>query len=69
VISPPVQLKGNGTPQASLQDVNSDGLLDLVVQVVTEALQLSDTDTEATLDGTAAGGVAIRGTDTVRIVP
>jgi hypothetical protein len=67
--SAPVQLRGNGTAQASLQDVNSDGLLDLVVQVMTEALQLSDTDTEATLEGTTTVGTPIRGYDTVRIVP
>ncbi len=66
--SAPVQLRGNGTPQASLEDVNGDGLPDLVVQVVTEALQLSDTDTEAVLEGMAAG-TPIRGVDTVRIVP
>lgn len=64
-----VALKGKGTPMASVQDVNGDGLLDLVVHVSTEALQLSETDTEAILEGQSFPGQAIRGTDSVRIVP
>jgi hypothetical protein len=67
--SAPVQLRGNGTPQASLQDVNGDGIPDLVVQVVTEALQLSDTDTQAILEGRTWDGTPFTGTDSVRIVP
>jgi len=64
-----VKLKGKGTPMASLQDVNNDGLLDLVVHVSTEALVLSETDTAAVLDGLTFDGKAITGTDSVRIVP
>jgi hypothetical protein len=64
-----VRLKGNGTPQASVQDVNGDGLLDLVVHVSTEALILSLTDTQAMLEGHTYGGYSIRGFDSVRIVP
>jgi len=65
----PVKLKGKGTPMASIQDVNNDGLLDLVVHVTTEALALSETDTSAALEGLTFGGKAITGTDSVRIVP
>jgi hypothetical protein len=64
-----VKLKGNGTPMASFQDVNADGRLDLVVQVSTTALQLSNGDTQATLTGLTFDGKSITGIDSVRIVP
>ena len=67
--STPVQLKGKGTLMTSFQDVNGDGLLDLVVHVSTSALQLSETDTEAVLEGKTSDGTPIRGKDTVRVVP
>ena len=63
-----VKLKGKGTPQTSLADVNGDGLLDLVVHVDTESLELSPSDTEAVLTGVTAAGIPVRGVDTVRIV-
>ena len=64
-----VRLRGNGTPIAVFEDVNNDGRLDLVVQVNTEALQLSDGDTQAMLTGRTFDGKSITGTDSVRIVP
>jgi hypothetical protein len=64
-----VRLKGKGTPMTSIEDVDGDGLLDLVVHVSTEALQLSGSDTEAILCGQTFAGKEIRGTDSVRIVP
>jgi len=65
-----VELKPNGKPMASSdEDVNGDGLLDLVVHVSTEELQLSSEDTEATLQGETYGGEYIKGTDSVCIVP
>jgi hypothetical protein len=67
--SAPVKLKGKGTPQASFEDVNTDGLLDLVVHVDTTTLQLTSTDTEATLEGQTLDGTSIMGKDSVRIVP
>ena len=67
--SAPVKLKGKGTPMASFQDVNGDGRLDLVVHVETEALEINQTDTIAVLEGQTFGGAAIRGTDSVRVVP
>ena len=63
-----VKLKGKGTPMASFEDVNNDGLLDLVVHVNTEALQLTQNDTQAILEGQTFNGQAITGTDSVRIV-
>lgn len=64
-----VRLRGKGTPMYSFQDVNGDLLTDLVVHVETEALELSDGDTEAVVRGETFDGMLIRGTDTVRIVP
>jgi len=63
-----VRMRGRGRSQASFEDVNGDGRLDLVVHIDTEALQLSATDTEAVLEGRTFDGAYIRGTDTIRIV-
>lgn len=67
--SAPVKLKGNGSPMASFQDVNGDGLLDLVVHVDTECLDLTAADETATLTGETFAGQAIEGADSVRVVP
>lgn len=64
-----VRLRGNGTAMASFEDIDGDGLLDLVVHVSTQALQLSGGDIEAILEGQTFGGTRIRGVDSVRIVP
>ncbi len=63
-----VRVKGKGTPQASFEDVNGDGLLDLVMHVETEGLNLTAADTRAVLRGNTFDGTRIRGTDTVRVV-
>ncbi len=63
-----VMLKGKGTPMASFEDINEDGLLDIVVHVDTTALELSLGDTDAILEGVTYAGVRIRGTDTVRVI-
>ncbi|MBI3042319.1 MAG: hypothetical protein HYY78_05790 [Betaproteobacteria bacterium] len=65
----PVKLKGKGTPMASFEDVNGDGLQDLVVHVSTEALQLSDSAMMAVLEGRTYSGDPVKGRDTVRVVP
>lgn len=69
LVSAPVKLKGKGTPMASSEDVNADGRLDLVVHVATDALQLSDTDQQATLEGRSIDGKLIRGSNSVRVLP
>jgi hypothetical protein len=63
-----VKVKGKGTPMAFGEDVDGDGLIDLVVHVDTTALELTGSDTDAILEGQTYDGVRIRGTDTVRIV-
>lgn len=64
-----VALRGKGTPNASVQYVTGDILLDLVVHVSTEALQVSETDTQAILTGQTYSGQLIQGSDTIRVVP
>ena len=64
-----VALLGKGKPMLSFQDVNGDGRLDLVVHITTSALKLTPKDTVAVVKGKTNGGVSIKGTDTVRIVP
>lgn len=64
-----VRLKGKGTPMYALIDVNADGLLDIEVKVSTEALELSDGDTEATLTAQTYDGTVVVGSDSIRVVP
>lgn len=64
-----VKLKGKGTPMASSEDVDGDGILDLVVHVSTDALELTDGDSEAVLEGQTLDGILITGVDTIRVVP
>jgi hypothetical protein len=68
VASASVKLKANGTVMSSLQDVNGDGRLDLVVHVNTEPLQLTSIDTEAVVEGMTFDGSFIRGSDGIRVV-
>lgn len=64
-----VRFRGNGSPLAVTQDVNHDGLEDLVVYVDAAGLQLNETDTEAVLEARTSDGASIRGADSVRVVP
>jgi len=63
-----VRFKGKGNPMASFEDVNYDGLLDMIVHVDTRALDISPDDTEGILEGKTYSGMTIRGVDTVRIL-
>lgn len=65
----PVNVKNNGTLHFSFEDVNADGLLDLVLHFNTQSLELTESDTEATLTGTTESGRCVTATDTIRIVP
>jgi hypothetical protein len=64
-----VRLKGNGSAVSQIEDVNGDQLLDLVVMVTTQALVLTASDTSATLEGNTYEGLAVRGVDSIRVVP
>ena len=66
--SAPVAMKGKGTLLYSFEDVNGDGLTDLVAHFSTQALQMSAGDTFATLSGKTTSGISITGTDTVRVI-
>ena len=53
----------------TLDDVDYDGDLDLLLHFKTQDLNLTESSTEATLTGTTYGGQPIQGTDSVNIVP
>jgi hypothetical protein len=63
-----VKANPKGTPNFSFQDVNGDGLLDLLVHISIDELQLSATDTQATLSGQTFGGQSFSGTDSVKVI-
>ena len=66
----PVRATGKkGKFQAAFEDVDGDGLTDLLMHFDTAALQLSVDDTEAVLEGRTYAGEPVVGKDTVRIVP
>jgi hypothetical protein len=61
----PVQIRKNGTPMASLVDVDGDGLADLLVHFATSDLQLTPSDTVAALRATTFDGASVTGQDSV----
>jgi hypothetical protein len=62
-----VKIKGNGDPQANIEDVNDDGLPDLVVKIIDDGIY-SPGDTTATLTGQLNDGTPIEGTDSICII-
>lgn len=62
-----IRFKGKGY-QANVEDVNGDGLMDLVVHIETTALELSATSEKAVLEGMTYSGLMIRGSDFVTVV-
>jgi len=63
IANAPVKLKYNGQPMTSYSDVNGDSILDVVIHVVTEALQLTETDVQAKLNGFLLNSHNIKGSD------
>ena len=68
-----IATRRNGSLMASLEDVDDDGDLDLVMLFDKQALlsnsDLDENTTELTLNGETFGGRAIQGGDSVNIVP
>jgi hypothetical protein len=65
-----VKMKKKNKPMASLEDVNQDGYMDLMVHIDTRQLELNKGDTIAYLEGKTIGETPtdIKGVDTVKIV-
>ena len=63
----PVRLKGKSGNAGSLEDVDGDGDLDLVVQIMDWTLSAGSTT--ATLTGLTFSGTPIQGSDSVNVVP
>ena len=63
------RIKGKSSNIGSFDDVNADGILDLVVQFPTATLGLTTSDIEATLTGALLDGTNIEGMDDICIVP
>jgi N-acetylneuraminic acid mutarotase len=59
----------NGTPIYSFEDVNGDGILDLVLTFRARNLELTKADKQVVLKGQTFGGQLIKGVAAVRIVP
>lgn len=64
-----VKVRGKGTLMVAVEDVNKDGLPDLVVHVSTDALGLSEQATQAVLEGKTNSGMPIVGLDVIKVVP
>jgi sugar lactone lactonase YvrE len=70
LIGAAVNLVGKaGRLQCGTEDVNADGLADLVCHFVTTDLDLQIGETVAVLLGRTFGGRQVRGQDTVRVIP
>jgi hypothetical protein len=68
VAGAPIGLRRNGTTASSLEDVNGDGLLDLVVHVSTEALQPTSPN-QVFLEAYTISGERLWGTDEITLDP
>ena len=54
---------------ANYEDVNGDGLIDLVCQAMTSNFHIEPGETTALFVAETFGGISVRGEDTVCIVP
>ena len=57
-----------GDLMSSFEDVDGDGLLDLLIHIDTQGLVLSDDDVEAHLTGETFDGLSISGADVINLV-
>jgi hypothetical protein len=65
----PVAERNNDTTKATLEDVDGDGDLDLMLHFDTQMLVLTSTSIEATLTAITSSGRCVSGTDSIKIVP
>ena len=65
----PVRIVGKGNVQAHAEDLNADGLSDLVVQIVdTDGVNVEGEATAA-LSGKMMDGISVEGHDSIPVVP
>jgi hypothetical protein len=64
-----VRIKPNSRPQVGIEDVNGDGLSDLVVHIVTSDLLLTPADEIGVLEAVTYDGLPVFGSDSVRLTP
>jgi sugar lactone lactonase YvrE len=69
VVVDTVKFAGASPVKFAYEDVNGDGVADLILHFQTKELQLTSSSTDATLTGQLRSGESITGTDAVRIVP
>jgi len=67
VAGAPVDIKPNGTTASSLQDINGDGLLDLIIHINASEIQLTSFNSEAIVEGLTVDGKFFWGTDTIEV--
>ncbi len=65
----PVALRGNGTPQCSIQNVNGDAFNDMVCQFTNDPSAWSSSPATAELTGSLLNGFPFEGSDAVCLVP
>lgn len=63
------QVGGKGRYLCDPQDLNFDGLMDLVCQVSTAQLVLTEGDVTASLDAETFDGILVHGEDSILVVP
>jgi len=64
-----IKLKKSGQFMASYEDLNGDGIIDLIIHFATKELNLTSSDTKANLEGRLINEEIIKGSDSIRIVP
>jgi hypothetical protein len=62
-----LKVKGKGTLMYSLDDINGDGLLDMVVHVETQGLDVTGSAESAEVSGRTLNGTPIFGTDSIQV--
>jgi hypothetical protein len=69
VSDPRVRIVGKGNVQAHVEDVNADGLNDLVVQIEDADGVYEEGEATAALSGKMMDGTSIKGYDSICVVP